>query len=47
MSLLLSAMKPPVRQEPLPLPAVGSFEFSVAQQDSAPKVKRMLDLRRA
>jgi hypothetical protein len=44
MSLLLFAMKPPVRQEPLPLPAVRSFEFSVVLQDSAPKVKVAMDL---
>jgi hypothetical protein len=40
-------MKPPVRLEPLPLPAVWSFEFSGIRRDSAPKVKRVLDLLQA
>jgi len=39
------AKKPPVRLEPLPLPVVKG-DVSVVQQDLAPKMKMMLDLRR-
>jgi len=40
-------MKPPERQEPLPLPAVEGFDSLVVQRDLAPKVKPMLALRQA